>query len=103
MWSGTRSSSRSSKPTKSIAVDPVSRSLRVSVTDGRGRAVRDGGLVRWLEATAPRSARGAVAIALVSDVRIRTFNRSYRGKDSATDVLSFPADVTDVPARAPRL
>jgi probable rRNA maturation factor len=72
-------------------VDPDSRSLRVSVTDGRGRPVRDGGLARWLSRVAPRSARGEVALALVSDARMRALNRAYRRKDYATDVLSFPA------------
>ena len=74
-------------------MDPDSRSLRVSVTDGRGRPVRDGGLARWLSRVAPRTARGEVALALVSDARMRTLNRTYRRKDYATDVLSFPADV----------
>jgi probable rRNA maturation factor len=31
-----------------------------------------------------------VTVALVSDARIRALNRRYRGKDRATDVLSFP-------------
>lgn len=65
--------------------------LRVSVTDGRGRPVRDGGLARWLGRVAPKEARGEVAIALVTDARMRTLNRTYRGKDYATDVLSFEA------------
>jgi probable rRNA maturation factor len=62
------------------------------VSDGRGGAVRDGGLARWLQRVAPRDARGELAIALVSDARMRTLNRSYRRKDYATDVLSFPAE-----------
>jgi probable rRNA maturation factor len=66
--------------------------LKVSVTDGRGRPVRDGGLGRWLSRVAPRAARGDVAVALVSDARMRVLNRSYRRKDYATDVLSFAAD-----------
>lgn len=74
--------------------DPDSKRLRVSVTDGRGGTVRDGGLGRWLAAAAPPRARGDVAIALVSDRRMRTLNRSYRRKDYATDVLSFPAEPT---------
>jgi probable rRNA maturation factor len=74
-------------------VDPDSRSrLRVSVTDGRGRAVADGGLARWLARVAPPAARGELAIALVSDARMRTLNRSYRRKDYATDVLAFAAE-----------
>jgi len=82
-------------------VDPDSRTLpsrparkgaprlRVSVTDGRGRHVPDGGLGRWLSRIAPAAARGEVAVALVSDARMRVLNRSYRHKDYATDVLSF--------------
>ena len=68
------------------------RALRVSVSDGRGRAVPDGGLGRWLTAVAPARARGEVAIALVTDARVRTLNQRYRRKDAPTDVLSFPAD-----------
>lgn len=67
----------------------VSR-LRVSIVDGSGRPVRARGLARWLARTAPASARGEVAIALVSNARIRALNRTYRKKDYATDVLSFP-------------
>ncbi len=70
-------------------MDPDSKRLRVSVSDGTGRAVRDGGLARWLAATAPPRAAGAVSIALVSDARMRALNRKYRGKDKTTDVLAF--------------
>jgi probable rRNA maturation factor len=63
--------------------------LRVSVSDGRGRRVADGGLARWLARIAPASARGEVAIALVTDARMCVLNRSYRHKDYPTDVLSF--------------
>jgi probable rRNA maturation factor len=31
-----------------------------------------------------------VTVAVVSDARVRALNRSYRGKNRATDVLSFP-------------
>ncbi|NUR55334.1 MAG: rRNA maturation RNase YbeY [Acidobacteria bacterium] len=70
---------------------PVSR-LTVTVSDGRGHAVRAPGLASWLTRVAPASARGDVAIALVSDARIRALNRQYRRKDRATDVLSFGAE-----------
>lgn len=68
--------------------------MTVTVTDGRGRAVKDGGLGRWLSRVAPRTARGEVAIAIVSDARMRALNRSYRKKDYVTDVLSFEGDGT---------
>ena len=64
--------------------------LRVTVTDGQGRPVRDGGLARWLTSVAPARVRGDVAVALVPDAQIRDLNRTYRRKDRATDVLSFP-------------
>ena len=64
----------------------------MSVTDGHGRRIADGGLARWLAGLLPVRLRGEVAIALVPDAHIRKLNRHYRGKDAATDVLSFPAD-----------
>ena len=72
-------------------VDPDSKRLSVSVTDGHGRPVRDGGLGAWLASIAPARSRGAVTVALVSDARIRALNRRYRRTDTVTDVLSFPA------------
>ncbi|MEX2271349.1 MAG: rRNA maturation RNase YbeY [Vicinamibacterales bacterium] len=57
----------------------------------RGRPVADGGLARWLRRVAPASARGALAVAIVSDAQIQKLNRDYRGVDKSTDVLSFPA------------
>ena len=50
------------------------------------------GLAAWLRRVAPVAARGEVALALVSDARMRAVNRDYLGHDYATDVLSFPAD-----------
>ena len=74
-------------------MDPDSNRLRVSVSDGTGRAVRDGGLARWLAAIAPPRAEGDVGIALVSDARMRALNHTYRRKHAPTDVLSFRTDV----------
>jgi probable rRNA maturation factor len=34
---------------------------------------------------------GEVSVLLTSDIEIRRLNRSFRGKNKATDVLSFPA------------
>jgi probable rRNA maturation factor len=69
----------------------TSDALVVTVSDGRGRSVRAGGLDRWLSGVAPARAKGEVAIALVTDRRIRALNHRYRRKDKATDVLSFPS------------
>ena len=77
--------------------------LRVLVTDGRGRPVRSSGLERWLQRVAPRAARGELAVALVSDAKMRSLNLRFRGRDRATDVLSFPADTgPSLPRSVPR-
>jgi probable rRNA maturation factor len=69
------------------------RRTRLAVTvaspDGSGAPLR--GLGVWLSSVAPASAHGDVTVALVSDTRMRALNRAFRGKHSATDVLSFPA------------
>jgi len=64
--------------------------LAVSIVDERGRPVPAPGLAAWLRRVAPARARGTVSVALVSDQRVRALNRTYRRKDYATDVLSFP-------------
>jgi probable rRNA maturation factor len=66
-------------------------SLHVDVVDERGRRQNVRGLAAWLRRVAPARARGAVTLVLVSDTRMRALNRVYRGKDYATDVLSFTA------------
>jgi probable rRNA maturation factor len=49
-------------------------------------------LARFLgEAEAAVRLRGQVSILLTTDRKIRALNRRFRGKDKATDVLSFPA------------
>jgi probable rRNA maturation factor len=72
---------------------PATPRLRVEVCDAKGRPAASSarGLASWLVKTAPASARGAVTLALVSSARMRALNLAYRGKDYATDVLSFPA------------
>jgi probable rRNA maturation factor len=64
----------------------------VVVTTPDGGRVASRGLGTWLEKAAPTRAKGEVTVALISDQRMRTLNRSYRGKDYATDVLAFPVD-----------
>ena len=75
--------------------------LRVTLTDGSGRPVRVAGLAAWLRRIAPSRASAMITIALISDARMRQLNRSFRGKDYATDVLSFPSG-PQPPARGPR-
>jgi len=75
----------------------------VSVTDGSGRRVPDGGLARWLTSVAPSAARGVLAVALVRDSQIQALNRQYRKKNAPTDVLAFPTEAPGgVPDREPR-
>jgi len=66
--------------------------LTVTVSSTRRRDRAAGELGRWLERAAPARARGGVAIALISDARMRRLNRTFRGVDRATDVLSFRAE-----------
>ena len=47
----------------------------------RMAAASGGGLAAWLSGIAPASARGEVTVALVSDRRMRTLNRAFRGVD----------------------
>ena len=49
-------------------------------------------LSRWLRRVAPVRARGQMTVALVPDRRVQELNRTFRGKNASTDVLSFPAD-----------
>jgi probable rRNA maturation factor len=49
-------------------------------------------LVEWAQLAAGRSARGReLAIRVVTAAESRRLNRTYRGKDRPTNVLSFPA------------
>ena len=82
---------------RSSATGANGSALCVTVTDGAGRPIRDGGLARWLEKVAPSAARGDVAIALVSDVHSQKLNSHYRRKNAPTDVLSFPSTGSRTP------
>lgn len=74
-------------------MDPDSR-ISVTVTDGRGRPAAAPGLARWLARIAPPKAPRELAVALVSDARIRALNKQFRRTDAVTDVLSFePSDI----------
>lgn len=56
------------------------------------RGIRTAGLKRaalLALASAAPSVRGELTVVLTDDAEIRRLNRTYRGKDRATDVLSF--------------
>ena len=76
--------------------------LSVVVTDQAGRPGGARGLGRWLEAVAPRRARGQVVVAVVPDPVMRRLNRRFAGIDRVTDVLSFPAGPEVGPVRRSR-
>jgi probable rRNA maturation factor len=49
------------------------------------------GLGPWLVRIAPRRLTGTLTVAIVTDRRMRALNAQFRGVDTSTDVLSFPA------------
>lgn len=65
--------------------------LRVSVASPDAADHSTRGLGAWLARVAPASAKGEVSVAIVSDRRMRSLNRQFRGVDQVTDVLSFTA------------
>ena len=69
-----------------------SPSPRLTVSVVLPRGVRASGLAGWLGSVAPARARGTITVAVVPNGRVRRLNRDYRGMNSPTDVLSFPAD-----------
>ena len=49
----------------------------------------------WIDSLVSEMAAGAsLAIRFVGDRMMRRLNRDYRGRDTTTDVLSFPGEVT---------
>ena len=81
---------------------PRAPRLVVTVCDAAGRPVRVPGLAAWLAGVAPRATRPdtvTVTVVVTTDRRIRRLNRTWRGVDKATDVLSFPAGDDPGPAR----
>ena len=57
-----------------------------------GAGTEGSALSRWLRRVAPVRARGHMTVALVPDRRVQELNLTFRGKNTSTDVLSFPAD-----------
>jgi probable rRNA maturation factor len=75
----------------------------VTVCDAAGTPVRVAGLAAWLAGVAPAAATGrgdaTLTVVITTDGRIRRLNRTWRGVDTATDVLSFPAGDDPGPGR----
>jgi probable rRNA maturation factor len=79
--------------------------MAVLVSDSaRIKPQRISGLQRFLRGVQRAAGvRGEVSVLLTSEAEIKKLNRSFRGKNSATDVLSFPAASLRGPQRAPGL
>jgi probable rRNA maturation factor len=71
---------------------PAGRPATLAVEVVSAGRLRAPGLANWLQATAPRAARGTVVIALTSDARVRQLNARYRATNAPTDVLAFAAE-----------
>jgi probable rRNA maturation factor len=56
------------------------------------------GLERFLlRARRAAGLKGTVNLLVTGSTEVRSLNRTFRGKNKATDVLSFPADSRDIP------
>ncbi len=68
------------------SADPIPSDRKLRLPTARA-------LSRFLnEAQAAVRLRGQVTVLLTTDAAIRRLNRNFRGKNKATDVLSFPTD-----------
>ena len=71
-----------------INIDPPSSPLALDALPSLSKS----GLARFLaRACGLVGIDGQVAVLLTSDAEIRRLNKAFRGKNKATDVLSFPA------------
>lgn len=77
-------------PELSVVVSNRQRRHRVSGATLRSFLTR-------VAAEVPPDGPSELAVRLVSDAAIRRLNRQFRGRDTPTDVLSFPAGEADGP------
>ncbi len=71
-----------------INIDPPSTSLALDALPTLSKS----GLARFLNrARAAVQLEGEIDVLLTSDAEIKRLNKAFRGKNKATDVLSFPA------------
>ena len=69
--------------------------LRIDIENASGAKVPDkAAFRRWIGAAlGARRDRAEISVRITDADEIRALNRQYRGKDYATNVLSFPADL----------
>lgn len=61
-----------------------------------GNTPRDEQFQRWISAVpVTKSHKLRLTIRIVDEPEAQRFNREYRGRDNATNVLSFPAELPD--------
>lgn len=80
-------------------------SVRVELANRSGWRIDEPAAIAVLRATlnAEGVADGEVGLALVGAQEMAELNRRYRGREAATDVLSFPVDMLEeLPAQLPR-
>ena len=94
-------SGRRAPPAPRTSIDVEVQDARWLVQLRTGRALCRRAALAAL-AGAPRRSGMVLAIALADDAAVRKLNRSFRGKDKPTNVLSFPADAHATPPGAPR-
>jgi len=93
-------SSHGRRAVRGVAVPaPIAKLAKQAAGSGSSPKARDlklpsaRTLARFLsEAQAAVRLKGQVTVLLTTDAAIRKLNKQFRGKDKATDVLSFPAE-----------
>src|SRR5688572_10861708 len=84
-------------PRRGSALRPSSAVLEVEVIGTAAIAAAEVERLAELAAASGGVEEGHLAIEFVDSERIRDLNREHRGKDSSTDVLSFPIDEDGAP------
>ena len=72
--------------------------IDVAVADGLSGIPDAEAFTRWAEAALAGEAAATVAIRLVDEDEGRALNHAYRDRDSATNVLSFAAEIPEAVA-----
>ncbi len=75
-------------------VVPMPVEIEIQRGDLAGETPGDASFQRWAEAAlAEKSGDFSLAIRIVDETEARRFNREYRNRDYATNVLSFPVEL----------
>jgi probable rRNA maturation factor len=74
-----------------ITIEPPSPSSNIALAATLSKPLSKSGLMRFLSrARTAVGLAGEVEVLLTSDAELKRLNHTYRGKNKATDVLSFP-------------